>query len=88
MSVEGQIRANIANLKAIRESHLSNAVDQRAKARGYRAQRDNPSQPTRAYEHRQECDRKADAAERDADTSTRLAEGVLNEIRGLESRLR
>ncbi|MFS0795110.1 hypothetical protein [Microbacterium sp. 1P10AE] len=88
MSDTGLIKHQIADLEAIRKEHLAQASAQRANAQRFRAQRDRPSNPSRAYEHQRECDQKAADAERDADSNTRSAERVLNEIRGLEARLR
>lgn len=88
MSDVRMIQSKIADLEAIRREHLAQASAQRANAQRFRAQRDRPSNPSRAYEHQRECDQKAADAERDADSNTRSAERVLNEIRGLQAYLR
>jgi len=88
MSDAGRIRSQIADLEAIRRSHLDQAQRQRANAQKHRAQRGRPSDPSRAFEHERECDRRAAEADRDADSNTRSAESVLNKIRGLERFLR
>jgi hypothetical protein len=88
MSDAGRIRSKIADLEAIRRSHLDQAQRQRANAQHHRSQRGRSSEPLRAFEHDRECERRARDAEHDADSNTRSAERVLNEIRGLERLLR
>lgn len=88
MSDAGRIRSKIADLEAIRRSHLDQAQRQRANAQHHRSQRGRPADASRAFEHDRECERRATEAERDADSNTRSAERVLNEIRGLERFLR
>lgn len=84
MSDKARLLHERANLEAIRVANLERARDRRNDARRFRADRDRPSNPTRAYEHQRECDAKASAAERDADNAEREAEKILNQIRGLD----
>ena len=88
MSDKTRLLSRKADLEAIRRANLDRARDLRDSARRYRADRDRPSNPTRAYEHQRECDQKGAEAERQADRSDREAENVLNEIRGLERAIR
>ncbi|MDQ0633701.1 hypothetical protein QFZ40_001610 [Arthrobacter pascens] len=76
-----------AELEAIRREYLSAAQEAHAKADQAARERNNPKDPTRAYEHAAACDRQADAARRDAKRSTDEAEKTLVAIRGLERQL-
>lgn len=76
-----------AELEAIRREYLSAADEARTKADQAVRERNNPKDPSRAYEHVADCDRRAETARRDAKRSTEEAEKTLSAIRGLERQL-